>query len=146
MLGHVKGLRKPQKYFNSPFDFVLPSHDVAHASPGSRSRSSLVPLYTMSTGAIDWNAFNHERVELPSVHWFAEVCETATERLQNGASSIRKEEREDLWISSQISLTYRMMRILPAARALAFAKPAQRNVAFTALRMMGTAPAVKVRN
>eukprot|EP00980_Cylindrotheca_fusiformis_P001358 scaffold338_cov116-Cylindrotheca_fusiformis.AAC.23 len=34
-----------------------------------------------------------------------------------------------------------MMRILPAARALAFAKPAQRNaLSFTALRMMGTAP------
>ncbi|KAL3934190.1 MAG: hypothetical protein SGBAC_010034, partial [Bacillariaceae sp.] len=39
-----------------------------------------------------------------------------------------------------------MMRILPAARALAFAKPAQRNVAFTALRMMSTAPAVKPAN
>ncbi|CAJ1966487.1 unnamed protein product [Cylindrotheca closterium] len=39
-----------------------------------------------------------------------------------------------------------MMRILPAARALAFAKPAQRNVAFTALRMMGTAPALKPVN
>eukprot|EP00526_Cylindrotheca_closterium_P010256 CAMPEP_0113620878 /NCGR_PEP_ID=MMETSP0017_2-20120614/10650_1 /TAXON_ID=2856 /ORGANISM="Cylindrotheca closterium" /LENGTH=408 /DNA_ID=CAMNT_0000530573 /DNA_START=52 /DNA_END=1278 /DNA_ORIENTATION=+ /assembly_acc=CAM_ASM_000147 len=40
-----------------------------------------------------------------------------------------------------------MMRVLPAARALAFAKPAQRNVAFTALRMMSSAaPSVKPTN
>lgn len=38
-----------------------------------------------------------------------------------------------------------MMRVLPAARALAFAKTSNRNVAFTALRMMSSAaPAVKV--
>lgn len=41
-----------------------------------------------------------------------------------------------------------MMRIAPAAKAFVFARasfPMQRNVAFTALRMMGTAaPSIKV--
>ena len=42
-----------------------------------------------------------------------------------------------------------MMRLAPAAKAIAFAtsRPANRNVAFTALRMMSvTTPAVKVRH
>jgi hypothetical protein len=42
-----------------------------------------------------------------------------------------------------------MMRLAPAAKAFAFAtsRPANRNVAFTALRMMSSAaPSIKVRH